>query len=219
LANGKYIARMDSDDMMMPEKLEKQMKVLLANDSIDVIDTAAYTINENDEPIGMRGTADLSSWDRKKAFKKVLLFHPTVVAKADWYKKNKYDNDFIRSEDFELWCRTFDGTIFERVYEPLFLYREGKVNIKNYITSNRTHRKMLRKYWKGVLTKTELWIEIFRSHSKSGTYRFFSMFNLQHFLSSQRNESLTYKQKIAVIDTIKRIKAIEVTNIPESDYK
>lgn len=206
LAKGDYIARMDSDDMMMPNKLEKQMAVLFADSNIDVIDTAAYTINEKDEPTGMRGMADLSTWNRKKAFKNVLLFHPTVVAKTSWYRKNRYDEAYYRSEDFELWCRTFDSTVFARVYEPLFLYREGKVNIKAYTASNRTHRKMLRKYAPGVLSKGEFVLEILRSHSKSTLYRMFSIIDMQQFLSSKRNDRLNTEQVNAVNAAIGQIK-------------
>lgn len=206
LAKGDYIARMDSDDMMMPNKLEKQMAVLFADSNIDVIDTAAYTINENDEPTGMRGMADLGTWNRKKAFKNVLLFHPTVVAKASWYRKNRYDEEYYRSEDFELWCRTFDSTVFARVYEPLFLYREGKVNIRAYTASNRTHRKMLRKYAPGVLSKSEFVYEILRSHSKSTLYRIFSIIGMQQFLSSKRNDRLNMEQVNAVKTAIGKIK-------------
>src|SRR5687768_1505996 len=75
LAQGDYIARMDADDMMMPAKLERQMSVLMQDPRIDVIDTAAYTINEKDEPIGIRGMEALDTIDKKKALKNVLLFH------------------------------------------------------------------------------------------------------------------------------------------------
>lgn len=205
-AKGEYIARMDSDDMMMPDKLLKQMDVLISNTAIDVIDTAAYIINEKDEPTGTRGMDDLSKWDRRKTFKNVLLFHPTVVAKASWYRNNKYDQDFVRSEDFELWCRTFDSTVFARVYEPLFIYREGRVNIRNYVLSNRTYRKILRYHAKDVLSDTEIKTEIIKSHLKSLLYRFFSLFNMQHILSSKRNIRINVVQQNEVRVIIRKIK-------------
>jgi glycosyltransferase involved in cell wall biosynthesis len=209
LAQGEYIARMDSDDMMMPGKLAKQMEVLKNDNSIDVIDTAAYIINENNEPTGMRGLTDLSTWDRRRTFKDVLLFHPTVVAKTSWYRKNKYDKDFVRSEDFELWCRTFNHTVFARVYEPLFLYREGRVNISNYVKSNQSYRKILRNHGKEVLSGTEITAEIIKSHLKSFLYRIFSWFNMQHFLSSKRNLRINIQQQKEVRAIIARIKNFE----------
>jgi glycosyltransferase involved in cell wall biosynthesis len=206
LAHGQYIGRMDSDDMMMPEKLEKQIRVLSENDKIDIIDTASYTINENDEPVGMRGFDDLNTWDKKRVLKKGLFFHPTVIAKTSWYRKNKYDKEFVRSEDFELWCRTFGSTIFFRIYEPLFIYREGNVNIKNYTTSHRTKRKVIRRYGPSVLSKSEFVTEIFKSHLKSYLYRIFSIFNMQYTLSSKRNIKLNKDQVDGVKSVINKIK-------------
>jgi len=208
MAQGEYIARMDSDDMMMPEKLARQMDMLEADKNIDVIDTAAYIINERGEPTGMRGMADLGSWDKKKTLKEVLLFHPTVIAKTSWYRANKYHEDFIRSEDFELWCRTFNKTVFARVYEPLFIYREGRIDVKNYRKSNQSHRKILRKYGPGVLTSIEIDVEIMKSHCKTGLYSFFSLFSLQHLLTAKRNSILSteeQKKLFEVMDTVNRL--------------
>jgi len=206
LARGTYIARMDSDDMMMPNKLERQMKILIENDSIDLIDTAAYIINEKDKPIGMRGMGDINTWNKKKVLKKGLLFHPTIVAKTSWYKSNKYDKEYIRSEDFELWCRTYEYTVFFRIYEPLFIYREGNVNVKNYVASNQTIRKIIRKYAPGVLSNTELVLEILKTYLKNYLYYAFSIFNMQYTLSSTRNVKLNKFQIDEVKDVINRIK-------------
>lgn len=209
LAQGEYIARMDSDDMMMPDKIARQMEVLYADKNIDVIDTAAYIINEKGEPTGMRGMGDLGSWNKKKTLKEVLLFHPTVIAKASWYRANKYHEDFVRSEDFELWCRTFDTTVFARVYEPLFIYREGRVNIDNYTKSNQSYRKILRKHGAGVLTPVEITIAIIKSHFKTQLYHSFSLLNMQHLLTAKRNSKLSKEKKDQLRNIIDKINRFE----------
>ena len=208
LANGDYIARMDADDMMMPDRLEKQMKILLADNSIDVIDTAAYVINEKGEPVGMRGTEDLSGWNKKMVLTKGLFFHPAVIAKASWFRENKYAEKYLRTEDFELWCRTFDKTVYTRVCEPLIIYREGKVNVKNYVNSARTSRDILKIYHKGVLTNNEYRWEIFKWYLKPDLYRTFALFDLHHILSSARNKKLNNVQKAKVKEVIQKIQSI-----------
>ena len=40
LAQGTYLARMDADDLMHPERIERQLKFLRANPNVDLIDTA-----------------------------------------------------------------------------------------------------------------------------------------------------------------------------------
>lgn len=208
LTSSEYLARMDADDMMMPKKIEKQMKALLKDPSIDVIDTVAYIINEKEEPVGMRGAFDIATWDKQKVLTKGLLFHPTVIAKTSWFKQNKYNpaDDFLRSEDLELWCRTFDKTVFSRVYEPLFIYREGKVNVKNYTASARATRNILRLYHKNVLNNSTFYAEIIKSYFKSGLYRVFAFFDVHNILSSTRNNRLDYVQKRKVREVIVQIK-------------
>jgi glycosyltransferase involved in cell wall biosynthesis len=214
MANGDYIARMDADDMMMPDRLEKQMKVLFADTSIDILDTAAYVINEKEEPVGMRGDWDITDWSKKKVLTKGLFFHPSVVAKTSWFRANKYAEKYKRAEDLELWYRTYDTSNFSRVYEPLFIYREGKVNVKNYIKSAQSTRHIMDTYYKGVLTTGEYRWEIFKSHLKSNLYRTFALFGLQHILSSARNEKLDNSQK----EKVKRVINL-IQNINQEDLK
>ena len=54
MASGEYIVRMDADDLMLPDKIEKQMMVLLADPQLDLIDCNAYIINKWDCLVGKR---------------------------------------------------------------------------------------------------------------------------------------------------------------------
>jgi glycosyltransferase involved in cell wall biosynthesis len=205
LAKGDYIARMDADDMMLPAKLQRQMEVILQDNSIDVIDTAAYIINEKDEPAGIRGMVDINSGDKKKVLLKALLFHPTVIAKTSWYRKNKYSSEYFRGEDWELWCRTSSYTRFYRIKEPLFLYREGNVNVKNYMASMKIYRKIIRNYGPGTISKAHLKLEITKSYLKSWLYYFSSFFNLQYLITARRNSRLSSNQTEEVKKIIHKI--------------
>jgi glycosyltransferase involved in cell wall biosynthesis len=212
LAQGEYIARMDSDDMMMKEKLEKQMNILLQNKQIDVIDTAAYIINETDQPVGVRGMDDISPNDKKKVLLQALLFHPTVIAKSSWYKKNKYSEDYFRGEDWELWCRTCGHTNFHRLKEPLYLYREGNINVKNYIASMKIYRKIIKHYGPGTISAARCGAEMLKSYLKSWAYYVSSRFNLQYLLAAARNSKLNDKQVKQIEKMIVEIKAYGTDN-------
>lgn len=54
LAKGEYIARMDSDDLMHPERIAVQIKYLQGNPNIDLIGSGAYIINEQEKVLGQR---------------------------------------------------------------------------------------------------------------------------------------------------------------------
>jgi hypothetical protein len=109
---------------MHPERIERQLKFLRANPNVDLIDTAIFTVDDELTPLGIRGDRPLDS--RPGAvLRNGLLIHPTVMGRAEWFRSNRYDPVYLRSQDRELWSRTCATTKFARLCEPLFFYREA----------------------------------------------------------------------------------------------
>lgn len=133
LAKGDYIVRMDADDIMHKDRLEIQLKILMENPLIDVLGTNAYSINENNEIMGVR--MELS--EKNNGLMEVNSFiHPTIMGKKEWFKKNLYDENAIRCEDVELWFRAKQISNFYFTPSPLLFYREfGGDYYKKYIGS------------------------------------------------------------------------------------
>jgi glycosyltransferase involved in cell wall biosynthesis len=129
LVDTKYIARMDADDIMHPEKIEKQIEILESHPEIDVLGTNAYSINETSKVEGIR-----LSYSKNEILSKVGGFiHPTIIAKKEWFINNPYDVKALRIEDAELWYRTSKNCNFQILTEPLFFYREfGNDYYKKY---------------------------------------------------------------------------------------
>lgn len=129
LVQTKYLARMDADDIMHPQKIQKQLEVLERFTDIDVLGTNAYSIDENSLIQGIR-----LNFSPSDSLKKVVSFiHPTIVAKTTWFLNNPYDVKAERIEDAELWFRTANRYNFQILAEPLFFYREfGKDYHKKY---------------------------------------------------------------------------------------
>ncbi|MEA5566418.1 glycosyltransferase family 2 protein [Anabaena sp. UHCC 0399] len=133
LASTPYFFRMDADDIMHPQRLEKQYQVLLQHDNNTVIGTAAYSIDAHSHVVGLRVSRQLqkTGFEARHSF-----FHPTVAASTEWFRKNPYNESSIyhRSQDAEIWCRTTNRTKFINLAEPLLYYREtGIFSITNYI--------------------------------------------------------------------------------------
>jgi glycosyltransferase involved in cell wall biosynthesis len=143
LVDTKYLARMDADDIMMPEKMEKQLKILESHPEIDVLGTNAYSIDENNLVNGIR-----FKFKREVQLRKVLSFiHPTIIAKTEWFKINQYDDKAIRIEDAELWLRTSSKYNFQILNEPLFFYREiGTDYYKKYFKGFVSVLYLMKKY-------------------------------------------------------------------------
>jgi glycosyltransferase involved in cell wall biosynthesis len=129
MAQGQYLARIDADDLMCPERLERQCQYLDANPEIDICGTSIYLIDYNTELKGFYAQPT----DMKFGLNMIrtsLYFQPSVMAKASWYKKNKYDLRYIRAQDMEFWCRMAmeKNTNFGAMADCLTFYRKTEVN-------------------------------------------------------------------------------------------
>jgi hypothetical protein len=187
------------------------MQFLLKNPEVDVVDTGAYSISENGIPTGKRGLENINT-NPKYVLTHAMLLHASVVGKTAWFLKNPYDKVFIRAEDYELWCRTFSFSKFGRVKEPLYIVREGKINVKNYLRSSQTIRNIIKKYGPGILSFFELNKAIAVLRLKEFTYQFFSLADAHHFLVNTRNKALTQQERSEVLKVIGDIENLNMYN-------
>lgn len=123
-----YIARMDSDDLMHPNRLETQIKFLRENTKYDLVSTGVVSINQDNIAYGYRGVDSIYS-KLDESTRTFNIVHPTILARTTWYKRNKYSTEYPRCEDFELWCRTASKNDLKLAILPdlLYYYREGGV--------------------------------------------------------------------------------------------
>ena len=95
VAKGKYIARMDADDISLPERLEKQYNYLEKNKDVDLLFTWAYYIDEKGDIIEeFKQDPDKFKPEKIKKyfFIEPLFCHPSLMARSEVLKKNKYDD-------------------------------------------------------------------------------------------------------------------------------
>lgn len=120
-----YIARMDADDLMHPERLERQLKFLIENPNYDLVSTGLVSINNNNKVYGYRSPSSLDV-DFNIVNSTYPINHATILVRKEWYQRNKYNVDFPRSQDYELWCRTSSNKDLAVAIIPdlLYYYRE-----------------------------------------------------------------------------------------------
>ncbi len=136
LCKGKYIARMDADDISMPDRLEKQYRFMESNPSVGLCGTWAKVINEKGEETGR-----IKNFTQNADLKIHLLFsvpfvHPTVMMKTELLKEEFYSTQYPHAEDYDLWCRLSRKTQIANIPEFLFKYRWHSTNISQ--TENST---------------------------------------------------------------------------------
>jgi glycosyltransferase involved in cell wall biosynthesis len=133
-SKGKFIARMDADDIMHPSRLEIQLNYLLENNAFDLVSTGLVSIDDQNRVCGFRSVDSLTTGISKPF--KFNIAHPTVMARKEWYLRNLYSLDYPRAEDFELWCRAYGKKDLNIAILPdlLLFYREfGNISIDNLL--------------------------------------------------------------------------------------
>ncbi|TDT79869.1 glycosyltransferase involved in cell wall biosynthesis [Bacillus sp. AG1163] len=194
LAKGVYIARMDSDDIMHPERLEKQVAFLLENSEVDVVGTNAYTIDENNNIVGERKRRS-SIIDFHEVLAKGLFIHPTIMGKTQWFRNNRYSEKYVRAEDHEMWVRTFEQSNFSIMLESLLYYREpSTVNLKNYRLSCKTDRMIFKEYGPNKIGGMATYKLILKSKSKEILYWIVNSIGRGKLLLKTRNNTLSREE-------------------------
>ncbi|MEQ1965762.1 glycosyltransferase [Xenorhabdus nematophila] len=113
-----FIARMDTDDICMPERFEKQVKFLMLNPHIDVVGSWIAEINENNNIIKSCVKYPLEHQELFCFFsKRNPLAHPTVMFKRSFFEKaGDYPIGVPLDEDTALWYQGFkNGCIFSNI--------------------------------------------------------------------------------------------------------
>lgn len=105
IAKGKYVARMDGDDVACKTRLAAQVEFMEAHPKVGVSGTWFRYFGA--EPFIKVKSPTSPSCVRAFMLFDNPLYHPTVILRREVLEKHalKYDPDFTRSEDFDLWQR------------------------------------------------------------------------------------------------------------------
>jgi len=123
-AKGEYIAFLDSDDLWLPEKLEKQISVLNNNKNIGIISCWSQCITYDGEKLHMRMC---KAKDSKEFCLKILLQpdtvvtgSPTMIVRKECFNKVGYFDEKMKTrEDWDMWFRISNKYEFYCINEIL----------------------------------------------------------------------------------------------------
>ena len=129
LSQGDFIARMDADDVVSLERIEKQVTMLNTMADVDVVATGLCSITNNSEVIGYRlpiKTKRLELSVVNAIFGKADIGHATIMARKSWYLRNRYNESAKLMEDYQLWVEAAINKDLKVAFikEPLYFYRE-----------------------------------------------------------------------------------------------
>jgi glycosyltransferase involved in cell wall biosynthesis len=124
-AQGRYVARLDADDVALPQRLESQLARITATPSVAAVGTGILDLNETGRvgtlhrnPAGTRAVRWLTLFGSP-------FFHPTVLVDCELLDRHglRYDPAYLESEDYDLWSRLLEFGDGTNLGEPLVLKR------------------------------------------------------------------------------------------------
>lgn len=123
MARGKYVARMDADDISLPERLAKQFDYMERNPAISISGTSVKTI-------GSRAGMVINHTSDPEMIRAFMLFqphltHPSVIMRRtliDYYNL-AYDPAYAKAEDYKLWSIYSRDFPLSNLREVLLFYR------------------------------------------------------------------------------------------------
>lgn len=211
MARCDLVARMDADDMMHPQRLQRQVEFLAEHPEVDFVGTAIYSIDNNDQVQGIRSDRALDVDPSKVLTRALSIVHPTVMGRKEWFLNNPYDEQLRRAQDRELWYRTMPHTAAAILTTPLLFYREHEVNFEEYNRHLAANRVILARHGPSLLGRAGTAVQWLRSHLKGWTCRVACLLGGGRYLIRRRNRK-TLPEEYAVAANC--LKTIFATDIP-----
>lgn len=143
-SRGKYIAIMDDDDVSMPQRLEKQIAFLEANEDIDILGARHEIINSKGELI----KPSYAALYNPNYIKAMYLFrnvyaNSTIMLRKDVLDKYKFQfmDNCLGMEDFRFWIECSKVCKMTAIDDVVLQYRECLENESSRILNSEIAEK------------------------------------------------------------------------------
>lgn len=145
IAKGKYIARMDADDISLPSRFQKQFDFLEAHPEVGICGTQIEIIDENSNTLRQEFIQTQDEELRVRLLVNTCFSHPTVMIRKTILDEHtiRYKKETFPAEDYALWHILSVKTKLANLPDTLFRYRvhtqqitQTKQNLINTAVSN-----------------------------------------------------------------------------------
>jgi glycosyltransferase involved in cell wall biosynthesis len=122
MAKGKYIARMDGDDISLPERLQIQIDYLESHPDVDLCSCGL-------EMFGSENAVWIRDADPEKVKITMMFYSPILHATSVWrkaaFEKHQlfYNQEAFPAEDYDLWARAIFYCRMVNIPQVLYRYR------------------------------------------------------------------------------------------------
>lgn len=135
VAKGEFIARMDADDIMLPDRLKRQVEYLLANPDTVLVGGQCLVIDESGQVTGQKTNPTSNKEIYKSMFNTMSVQNPTLMINTKLVSKKQLvlDNKFHPVDDLDLMFRLFSYGKLANLEDTVLKYRvyRGSATMKD----------------------------------------------------------------------------------------
>ena len=165
-SKGRYVARMDADDISLPHRFSKQMSYLSHNKEVVLLGSSYSEIDHKSNrgsnvPV-IEDDGDL----RREMYFKNPFGHGTTMMKVDAVKQaGGYDQAYWPAEDYDLWRRLAKLGKIANINEVLYLYRlnQDGISAQNLLPQAKKVDLIRKEIWSRQQYKNESVVGVLRS--------------------------------------------------------
>ncbi|WP_347272951.1 glycosyltransferase [Candidatus Kuenenia sp.] len=129
-ARGKYIARMDADDISLPHRFETQINFLEKNPDYALVGSSYYQIDTDNKIHTLINVLTDNVLIKQGLTKQNWFGHGSVMMRKDVFLQvGGYDERFKLAQDYDLWLRIAESHKVANIDEPLYKWRVTKSGI------------------------------------------------------------------------------------------
>lgn len=153
IAKGKYIARMDADDISLSHRLETQVDFMDSN--IDIAVSSAWMETIGKEEGHVRKSSVTHEEIIAALFTKNCIWHPVAIIRKEILDSLdlRYDPDYVKGQDYKLWIELSRHYKIANIPEVLLKYRihdKQKTRIDLEFKQERLKKLILNKKKRGI---------------------------------------------------------------------
>ncbi len=104
-ARGEFIAKMDADDVTMPERFAKQVAYLRAHPEVVMVGSWWSRIDPDGRELGGHRLHPSNRRLAQQMLRRCVLVHTSVMVRGDLYRRIKYREFFRYAQDYDLFLR------------------------------------------------------------------------------------------------------------------
>jgi glycosyltransferase involved in cell wall biosynthesis len=143
-ARGKYLARMDADDVAYPDRFAYQLAFLISHPEIDLCGASAMVFGSRGRPLWRFSPAIEHAAITKSPFRGFPLWHPVWMGRIDWFRRWRYQETAWLAQDQELLLRSYRESRFANLPQVLLGYRRERTSLRKLLRYKWLHLRFVR---------------------------------------------------------------------------